>query len=325
MTQSSLASSFIDVGKGYYYRYYDISRVTIHHMAGVMSAADCACYHRDSGVQASANYYIGNDGDIVCGLQEEVGPWTSSDWYNDNMAITMEVSNSYAGGNWPISDAAWNSMIKLCADICKRYGITPSYTGDTGGSFTEHRMFAATACPGEYIHSRMDQIVRDVKTAMNGGSNLSWPVQSYQPNVTDAQKWRMLKQADGSYEIVSVANGMALDVYGAGSANYTVVQAYKRNNTKAQRWKIERATTAPDGKTKYNPPDWAPVTLSPLCAPKMKLDLYGAYTENGGKIQIYQPNLTNAQNWAMMDNGDGTFTFVNVASGKALDLVGAGK
>ena len=188
MTMSSLASEFVDVGKHYYGRAYGITRVTIHHMAGVMGAAACARMHRDSGVDASANYYIGDDGTIVCGVAEEDAAWTSADWDNDNRAITMEVSNSYAGGDWPVSDAAWRSMIALCADICNRYGIEPTYTGGTGGSFTEHRMFAATGCPGEYIHSRMGQIVREVKAAMNGVGE--WKQK-------DGKWW--YKRADGSW------------------------------------------------------------------------------------------------------------------------------
>lgn len=152
----------------------------------------------------------------------------------------------------------------------------------------------------------------------------SWPVQLYQANTTDAQKWRLYKQSDGSYEIVSVANGMALDVYAAGTKPESKVWAYKRNDTKAQRWVIAKNPTYPGG-GKYNPMDWAPYTLSPLCAPALKLDVRSASKEDGAAIQIYTANLTNAQNWAIMDNGDGTWTFINVGSGKVLDVKGGGK
>lgn len=325
MTHSNLTSLVMHSPNGYFPRAYGISKVTIHHMAGVMSAEQCGNVFASSARQASSNYGIGNGGEIACYVEEENAAWTSSSYWNDNQAITIEVSNSYAGDPWPISDAAWNAMIKLCADICKRYGITPSYTGDTDGTFTEHRMYASTACPGEYIHARMQQIVRDVKAAMQGEVT-SWPVQSYQLNTTPAQKWKLIKQKDGTYEIVSVANGMALDVYGAGTKAGTIVQAYKRNNTKAQRWTIEKNPYYPGtSKGKYNPMDWAPYLIHPSCAPKLCLDVRGASKENGATIQIYTANNTNAQNWVIMDNGDGTWTFINVASGKALDLVGAGK
>lgn len=168
MTHSNLTSVVIHSPNGYFPRSDKVRKITIHHMAGVMTAEQCGYVFSSSARQASSNYGIGNDGKIACYVEEENAAWTSSSYWNDNQAITLEVSNSYAGDPWPISDAAWYSMIKLCADICIRYGITPSYTGGTDGTFTEHRMFAPTGCPGEYIHARMNQIVREVKARMNG-------------------------------------------------------------------------------------------------------------------------------------------------------------
>ncbi len=88
-----------------------ITRITPHHMAGKMGAEACAKYHRDGDRQAAANDYIGTDGTIWGGVPEEFRAWTSSSWDNDNQAITIEVSNSATGGNWPISHAAFNSLV----------------------------------------------------------------------------------------------------------------------------------------------------------------------------------------------------------------------
>lgn len=146
------------------------SKITIHHTAGVVSADGLGWIFADPARQASCNYGIGNDGEIICILEEEWHPWTSSSYWNDSQAVTLEVSNSYAGGDWPIGDAAWKSMIALVADVCKRWGIEPYYDGSIYATFTEHRMFAATGCPGDYIHERMYQIVKEVKAAMAGAS-----------------------------------------------------------------------------------------------------------------------------------------------------------
>ena len=169
MTISSLASKTNISPNTYGWRGAP-SKITIHHTAGVISADGLGWIFADPARQASCNYGIGDDGEIICILEEEYGPWTSSSYNNDMQAVTFEVSNSYAGGDWPIGDAAWNSMIKLAADICSRWGIEPYYDGTPNGTFTEHRMFAATGCPGEYIHSRMYQIVEEVKRAMVGSS-----------------------------------------------------------------------------------------------------------------------------------------------------------
>ena len=148
-----------------------ITKITPHHMAGNMGAAACAKYHRDSDRQASANYYIGTDGTIWGGVPEEFRAWTSSSWDNDNHAITIEVANSSTGGNWPVSDAAFNALVRLCKDICTRYGISLRWTGNATGTLTCHDMFAATNCPGPYLKSKFPELVSQV----NGGVVINEP------------------------------------------------------------------------------------------------------------------------------------------------------
>ena len=128
--------------------------ITPHHMAGIMSAKQCADYHKNASVSASATYYIGNDGDIAQAVHEKDRAWTSGSASNDNTHVTIEVSNSTGAPDWKISDKAYASLVKLCADICKRNGIPQLiYTGDKNGSLTEHCMFQKTACPGPYLHN----------------------------------------------------------------------------------------------------------------------------------------------------------------------------
>lgn len=192
MTVSNLATRVIPSPNGYFPRSDAIRKITIHHMAGVMTAEQCGYVFSSTARQASSNYGIGVDGEIACYVEEENAAWTSSSYWNDNQAITMEVSNSYAGDPWPISDASWDSMIALCADICTRYGIEPSYTGDTSGTFTEHRMYAATGCPGQYIHERMQRIVEEVRKKMNGSVDGVWVWSD------DKKKW-WYRHPDGSW------------------------------------------------------------------------------------------------------------------------------
>jgi N-acetyl-anhydromuramyl-L-alanine amidase AmpD len=95
-------------------------------MAMVCDADRCARAHLN-GNAASANYYIGNDGRICGGVSEDRRAWTSGSSYNDQRAITIEVSNSATGEPWPVSAAAYGACIKLCADICQRYGIEHTF------------------------------------------------------------------------------------------------------------------------------------------------------------------------------------------------------
>ena len=146
-----------------------IEKITVHHMAAIWTAERCAQSFQQVGRLASANYCIGYDGTIVCNVPEEDRAYTSSSAWNDNRAITIEVANDTGAPNWTISNAAWNSLVKLCADICKRYGFKLNYTGNSSGSLTEHRMFSATACPGPYLHARMAQLADEVN-GYSGGS-----------------------------------------------------------------------------------------------------------------------------------------------------------
>ena len=164
---SNLASKFIESPNHYSGRTSKICKFTPHHVAGVMSAEKIANIFVPRSRNASANYVIGNDGEIICCVAEENGAWTSSSKWNDNQAITVEVSNSQIGGNWEISDKAWNSLVNLAVDVCKRYGFRLEYTGSSNGSLTEHRMYIPTACPGEYLHSRMNELASIVNARLD--------------------------------------------------------------------------------------------------------------------------------------------------------------
>ena len=140
-----------------------IDTITIHHMATVSSAEACAASFLPTSRKASANYCIGNAGDVALSVDESRRSYCSSNRDNDNRAITIEVSNSERGGDWPVSDAALNKLLDLCEDICRRNGIERlSYTGDLSGNMTLHKWFASTACPGPYLESKMPWIAEEV-------------------------------------------------------------------------------------------------------------------------------------------------------------------
>lgn len=145
----------------------EITKITIHHMAGKMSAKACADMHHN-GNKSSANYYVGYDGKISCGVDESRRAWTSSSPTNDYKAITIEVSNIKGEPNWEVSDEALNATIALCVDICKRNGIKKiNYTGDKNGNLTMHCWFTATKCPGPYLKGKFSYIAQEINKKLN--------------------------------------------------------------------------------------------------------------------------------------------------------------
>lgn len=173
MSYSNLTSAYLPASSRNYTqgrRGYKICKITPHHMAGRLTAAQCANVFKNPARQASSNYGIGYNGEIACYVDEENRAWTSSNRANDCQAITIEVANSSTGGDWPISDASWNALVKLCVDICKRHGFRLEYDGTPNGSLTRHDMFANTNCPGPYLKSRLPELARVVNAKLDGGS-----------------------------------------------------------------------------------------------------------------------------------------------------------
>lgn len=160
MSNSALALERVPAHAGNYTRgrKYKISEITIHHMAGKLTAKQCGSIFQTPGRAGSAHYGIGWGGTIAQYVDEENTAWANSNWESNSRAVTIEVSNSSSGGNWPVSDKALSSLIKLVADIAKRNGMG---TLVKGKNVTWHSMYAATACPGPYLLSKMDYIIAE--------------------------------------------------------------------------------------------------------------------------------------------------------------------
>lgn len=150
-------------------RNHKIDRITIHHMAGNLSVETCGNVFAPSSRQASANYGIDSDGRVGMYVEEKDRSWCSSNKANDHRAVTIEVADDVIGNGWHSSDKAMNKLVELCADICRRNGITRlNYTGDTNGNLTMHKWFAATDCPGAFLEGKFSWIAEQVNKKLSG-------------------------------------------------------------------------------------------------------------------------------------------------------------
>lgn len=143
-----------------------ICKITVHHMAAPLSAQNCGKIFQKEEKQASSNYGIGNDGEIACYVGEENTSRASTSKINDSQAITIEVANCGMEPNYPISDEAWDALVRLCIDICKRYKFKLEYDGTEKGSLTSHNMFTNTECPGPYLTSRLEELADTVNAQL---------------------------------------------------------------------------------------------------------------------------------------------------------------
>jgi hypothetical protein len=113
--------------------------------------------------EVSANYIIGNGGEIISVVPEEYRAWTSSSSAWDGRSITVEVCNESLdpATGYAISAKAEESLANLIADVGVRYGFTPSRDGKAS-TVLGHRDLAdwfgdsyATQCPGNYLYDRL--------------------------------------------------------------------------------------------------------------------------------------------------------------------------
>lgn len=147
-----------------------IDTITIHCTAGQVTAESLGLYFYDERHLCSSNYGVGKDGSIGLYVDEANRSWCSSNAWNDNRAITIEVSSDI-DEPYAVTDEAYKSMINLVVDICRRNGIKKliwSWDKEervnhvNGCNMTVHRDFAAKACPGTYLYSRMQDIADEV-------------------------------------------------------------------------------------------------------------------------------------------------------------------
>jgi hypothetical protein len=164
-----------------------ITKITIHHAAGNIGLEALGDWLSRSTTNASYNYGISTDGRIGMFVEEANRSWASSNPTNDHQAITIGIANSSGAPDWKVSDAAFKSLINLCADICRRNGIAQLvYDGTPNGSLTRHNMFSVQDCPGQFLQSRFPEICRLVNAQLapsqplKNNSVASWAAEAWE-------------------------------------------------------------------------------------------------------------------------------------------------
>ncbi len=117
-----------------------IKKITIHHMAGMLSVQELGALWATPGRQGSSHYGVNGAG-IGQYVNESDVAWTDSSWTSNITSVTIETANSATGGDWPVSDASLQTLCRLVADIAKRNGLG---TLVPGKNLTWHSMYFAT-------------------------------------------------------------------------------------------------------------------------------------------------------------------------------------
>lgn len=228
MSKSSLTQKVVPADEGNYTKGRsgrNIEAITIHHMAGRLTAEQCGRIFQKKGRYGSSHYGIGYDGSIANYVDEEDTAWTNSNWDSNCKSITIEISDN--DNSWYVNDITLNAVIKLVADIAKRRGLG---TLVPGKNLTWHSMFTSTDCPGDYLRSKM-QYIADEANKINNEST-SNEVNVYYMARTKKHGW--LKEVKNLEDYAGWENspitGFAIRV-DKGSVRYRVhIKEIKDNN-----------------------------------------------------------------------------------------------
>lgn len=232
-------------------------------------------------------------------------------------------------------------------------------SNDLQAAIDVRKMTAVTIPNGNYYINVRSKVASSVD--IPGGSAAdSTAIQLYSGNGSKAQQFTFTRQSDGSYEIVNVNSGKALDVRNGVAENNAIVQQYSRNNSQAQRWFIRDSgagyylqsalgnwvldlsggNTAngaairlytPNGtasqlfvvsSSDVNIATGVSMIITSVANKKLVTDVTSASTANGARVQLYSSNNTNAQKYRFESIGNGTYKIINANSGKVLDVAG---
>lgn len=152
-----------------------IDTITIHCVVGQCTAESLGQHFSNPYLLASSNYGVDRDGRIGMYVEERDRSWCSSNSMNDARAVTIEVACEPTPP-YEVNEVAYEALIQLVADICKRNGIRKllwkadeSLVGQVEKqNMTVHRWFDNKSCPGEWLYSRHGEIANRVNKLIDG-------------------------------------------------------------------------------------------------------------------------------------------------------------
>ena len=160
-------------------RTHSIDRISPHCVVGQVTAESLGNNFSKSSYRASSNYGIDRDGRVGMYVEEKNRSWCTSSKANDQRAVTIEcASDTYSP--YRMNDAVYQTLIRLCVDICRRNGKkkllwfgdknkTLSYSPKSDEMvLTVHRWFANKSCPGDWLYSRLGDLAKKVTEELGG-------------------------------------------------------------------------------------------------------------------------------------------------------------
>jgi hypothetical protein len=135
--------------------------VTLHHNAGVLTHEDVLDAWKTR--EASAHFDVDIHGAVAQYVDVNEYAWACGNTVGNQTSISIEMSNSATGGNWPVAAATWLNAARLAAWLFVHViGERP----DTSNLVPHHHWYS-TACSGPYMDSIWWRVVSAAQEAYN--------------------------------------------------------------------------------------------------------------------------------------------------------------
>ena len=155
----------------------------------------------------------------------------------------------------------------------------------------------------------------DVKGA---GIEKKTNVQQWNGNETDAQKWKIIENNDGTVGFVSKCNGLYLTIHNSKDSNGTNIEVDEKNEQNNQKFVLKSIETI---KGKKSIEDGVYKICTTLDKNKV-LDISEASTASGANVQIWDDVNVLQQEFMITCDQDGYYCIKSLKSGKVLDVSG---
>lgn len=153
--------------------------IVIHHTAMKPSSSDSV----DSGMALAraiqrdhmnrkvnaTNYWIDSGHNFLNSIGGHIfeGRHRTLEAISQGKCVVSAHANSSSGNKCPgienegnymtktMSQVQWDSLVALCADLCRNLNIAPT-------KIRGHRDFSATSCPGDWLYGQLPRLIADV-------------------------------------------------------------------------------------------------------------------------------------------------------------------
>lgn len=273
--------------------------VTVFSVMSISASAASTSYNPDKAVEYAKNHY--NDGKGLCAefVSDclKAGGFTAV--YNVNAKKLGEQLQAYGT---KISCSGWSSKSCFTAGMFNgtlSKGDIIVWVNKSGSSSSGHVMLYSGKNDSKgrilvYAHNspKNAEIIKPSSSATTAyaihlnGSTSSSTSTSNSSTTTSALKtgtW---------YKFTNSKSSKLLNVYGSKSTSNTNVTVYQKDGTSGQDFKL-----AAHGTMKFNGKTYTKYTITPRCASKCALNVYGTTSKNGSNVNIWTKSGNNTQDW----------------------------